>query len=502
MMLELDPEAIRQHVSLIHELAKPLADRGVLIVASYGEQPDEIDPKTGRPGVPLKPKVEHFRIGDVDQTARAVMRLATEQHRNVYMPLAVYRRDGLKKGAKGSEQEVIASLGLVGDYDDDDAERWETRQQIPPNYTIETSRERYQAFTFFAEPADPARAKQLAIRLKAAANCDHGTADISHVWRIPGCPNWPNARKVTAGRSPEPQLAKVVFGPLGRVEVAEIDRALPMDAPRARAKPNGHANGHDHEQSDDAVWSEAEIAQLLDNLPASVVKAIESSIAETDRSKALFNVISAMCRASMSDDEIQLVIKKHPSGIGAKYANRHDIDKEIARVRQKTAAGRKMRSKTSEHDEEVTPEQLEEEKRRISAQTKARLNRINNQYAVAAEGGKVWVIQSRPDPNYDNRLVLDRFSFADWSKLYMNEWIAEISPNGKIQNKELPGWWLRHPHRRQYLGGIVLRPALVRSFGHLPCPAAGQGQESGKGHRIPRLQGEAVPFPLHLQLDA
>jgi hypothetical protein len=105
-----------------------------------------------------------------------------------------------------------------------------------------------------------------------------------------------------------------------------------------------------------------------------------------------------------------------------------------------------------------TPEQLAEEKRRIAGEATRKLEKVNAQYAIAAEGGKVWVIQSRHDPNYKGRLLLDRFTFAEWSKLYMNEWVTEVSSEGKIKNRPLPGWWLHHPHRRQYLGGIVLDP--------------------------------------------
>jgi hypothetical protein len=102
----------------------------------------------------------------------------------------------------------------------------------------------------------------------------------------------------------------------------------------------------------------------------------------------------------------------------------------------------------------------EQEEQRLARLAAEQLKKVNAQYAVAAEGGKVWVIQSRRDPNYQGRFVLDRFTFAEWSKLYMNQWVAVVSSSsGKIENKQLPDWWLHHPRRRQYLGGIILDPS-------------------------------------------
>ena len=105
---------------------------------------------------------------------------------------------------------IVACFGLVADFDDADAARWADRLPIPPQYVLETSSGRFQAFYFFTKPVPPEAAKPVAERLKAYAGCDYGTADISHVWRVAGTLNWPNAKKVNEGRSAEPQLVKVV----------------------------------------------------------------------------------------------------------------------------------------------------------------------------------------------------------------------------------------------------------------------------------------------------
>jgi hypothetical protein len=135
--------------------------------------------------------------------------LAREQHRNVYIPLAVFDPN-LPRGRKGGEQQVVTSLGLVADFDDSDAANYAARMPVSANYVIETSTGRFQAFLLFQEPIDPGRAKHVADLLKDCTGCDHGTADISHVWRVGGTLNWPNKKKVDQGRSASPQTVDVV----------------------------------------------------------------------------------------------------------------------------------------------------------------------------------------------------------------------------------------------------------------------------------------------------
>ncbi len=51
---------------------------------------------------------------------------------------------------------------------------------------LETSAGRFQAFYVFDKPQPVDAVKPMAERLKAFGRCDHGTSDISHVWRVAG----------------------------------------------------------------------------------------------------------------------------------------------------------------------------------------------------------------------------------------------------------------------------------------------------------------------------
>ena len=201
---------IRSHVEMLHDLARRVGRPGVLVVASYGEDPDGINPKNGNPGKPITAKARHFPIGDVDGMVACVHRFSKDKFRNVYISLALMRPD-LPQGAKGFETDVVALLGVVGDFDDADAANWENRLPVPANYVLETSPGRFQAFLLFDQAVDGIKGKALAEGLQSYARCDYGTKDVSHVWRVPGCLNHPNAKKVFSyGRSREPGLVRVL----------------------------------------------------------------------------------------------------------------------------------------------------------------------------------------------------------------------------------------------------------------------------------------------------
>jgi primase/DNA polymerase family protein/DNA primase RepB-like protein len=216
-----DRQAIAEHLAALHQCAAEA--HGVLVLASFGE-----DPMTG---TALAPLVEHVAIGDVEKMTDCAMEWSAHPHRNVYAPLVVMRAD-LAPGNKGGETDIVAGLGLVADFDDADAIQWPTRSPITPTAILETSPGRFQLVYLFSAPMDPVTAKGLARRLQAHTGCDFGTKDLSHVWRISGTLNWPNKRKLDAGRSPDPSLVvEVPGGSSAVIDATALDTALPVLPP-------------------------------------------------------------------------------------------------------------------------------------------------------------------------------------------------------------------------------------------------------------------------------
>ena len=175
---------LNTHIEAIHHLASS-CERGLLVGTGFGENPHT--------GVRLNPAIKHFKIGRHEDMSQWFEQLTKIADRNVYMPLAVLNPD-LHKNQKGSEADIIAVLGLVADFDDPAASKWPDRIPYLPSYVLETSPGRFQVGFLFNSPMSPRDAKDLAMKLKRYCRCDHGTADISHVWRIPGTLNWPNRK--------------------------------------------------------------------------------------------------------------------------------------------------------------------------------------------------------------------------------------------------------------------------------------------------------------------
>ncbi|WP_167358245.1 AAA family ATPase [Bradyrhizobium stylosanthis] len=211
--------AAAAYVKLIHKMASGVD--GKLVVSAFHEE---------QPGV-----VTHHNIGNVNDTIEAIAAHSETPGANVYMPLCVMRR-GLPRGKKGSEADVVAVLGLVADMDADTNKIGE--MPIEPSYVVETSPGNSQQVILFDEPLSPEEAKPLAIALKKASGSDHGTADISHVWRIPGTLNWPTKTKLARGRSAEPFAVRLKEPFQGRVySGSQLSESLSdfVRAPQAEA---------------------------------------------------------------------------------------------------------------------------------------------------------------------------------------------------------------------------------------------------------------------------
>lgn len=299
-------DALHAHVAMLHGLAR--GHCGKLVVASYGSDPDT--------GNAIPPKVRHFEIGDVDGMAASVRELGAEPLRNVYVPLVVMRPD-LPAGLKGGLADIVAVLGLVGDFDDNRAADYLGRLPLPPDYVLETSARRFQAFFLFSEPvAADADTAALVMRLKLHAGCDHGTADLSHVWRLAGTLNWPNRKKVDGGRPAEPQRVRVAKPWDGsRTDPDALDAALPaLPAPSVGTEVSG-------------------APVVLDNLPDDLRRLVVEGAPQGERSAKFHLVVKTLSERGADAVAVEKILAAHPGGIAAKYAGRlrAEIERAISK---------------------------------------------------------------------------------------------------------------------------------------------------------------------------
>lgn len=218
-MSEPNRAAMTAHLDLLHAHAQVTGAEGGLVLVGYGE-----DPNTGKK---VPSRIKPFPIGNVTRMVDQAMTWTVLEHVNVYVA-PVVMRPNLPPGSRGGKKDIVQVFALVADYDDADAANWATRVPIAPSYVLETSPGRFQT-GFFLDPSDYPQAEALAKRLQATAQCDAGTGDIDHVWRIDGTLNWPNRKKVKAGRSLEPVLVRAAQGGTGTIVHGLETVLLPLD---------------------------------------------------------------------------------------------------------------------------------------------------------------------------------------------------------------------------------------------------------------------------------
>jgi hypothetical protein len=431
---------------MLHQLAAPLADKGKLIVASYGQDPVKTirNEKNGSKARDLVPKVCHFAIGAVNAMADTIISLTKERHRNVYCPWAVMSKD-LPDGEKGGEADIIGVLALISDFDDPEAVNWRNRLPIPASYALETSADRFQAFCFADRPLPPANAKSLAIALKGVSHCDHGSVDMSHVWRVPGTRNWPNAKKVKEGRPLDPQVVCVIqpwdgtFADFSGLSGPAAEEPLPP-------QPNGH---------DQTAHLDEDTAAIIVKLPRWILNRLRMPVTPSvDRSKVLFPIIGKLCELDFDDPTIARILSAFPDGVASKYIGRFDA--EVARVRAKTAPRRAVEGKAGRFDPKLDETAIAD----VAAQEQDALDQLiadfNANFFIVNEAGKVWVCQWRRDPVID-RDRLEYIRHGEFKKFYENRLLTITLARGAV-TKSLAEWWLTAPDRRQYLGGVCFDP--------------------------------------------
>jgi hypothetical protein len=180
-----DPLIICKHVKLLHEFARGVDGKFVVSVFN-GDLPGTIT---------------HHRVGEIDSMVAAIMAHATTPGANVYTGLHLMRSD-LPRGKRGSKADISAVLGLVADMDADTGKLG--TMPVTPSLVMETSPGNSQPVILFDHALIPERAEKLAKALQRATASDAGTGDVTHVWRIPGTLNYPNAAKIARGRNPQP----------------------------------------------------------------------------------------------------------------------------------------------------------------------------------------------------------------------------------------------------------------------------------------------------------
>lgn len=416
------------HIKTIHDLASGID--GKLILSGFGES--------------LAPINEHFQIGDYEAMAQRAEQLHKQTGRNIYTPLVVMRPD-LPANAKGGEEDVVALLGFVVDFDAGRGKDWKKRlpDGIDAQYVLETSPDNAQCFIFFENPilinseADQHNAKHLLQKLTLSCNgADHAGAELSHVWRIPGLNNWPNKKKVKEGRDPNPYTVKITkqwdgsFMALSDIQgLPEQQKNLDKRCKKAtERKPIGHPDL---------------MANDIDTL-ISALQAIPNDLEYPE----WIRLIAAYKAAVGGNDTYYPFVEEWS-------LQWPDNTPEIVRQKWDSITHAQAGARTIFFEAkkrgwtDAVPEWVEE---------------FNRDHFVSTEGKESYVFVECYDPSFKRR-TLNRLSFTGFRNLYSNEKIKKIV-NGNMKFISKAKAWLDHPKRRTYLKGLTFFPGNDTPEGH------------------------------------
>jgi hypothetical protein len=180
----------------------------------------------------LAPRNKPFAPNQHRLMAETAMVWAKEPGSNVYMSMALYPR-GLGGNNRGKASEALGVFGLGADLDGDKGRTMRIEDlPLPPSIVISSSRdpaENFNVIYLLDHLITVEEARPLARALAdVVSDADGGTADPTHVWRVPGTLNWPKKTKVARGRPLAPQPVRLqheamkIYGPKGLRDAFEV----------------------------------------------------------------------------------------------------------------------------------------------------------------------------------------------------------------------------------------------------------------------------------------
>ncbi len=294
-----DPGTVRVFCRMLHDAAARAldgaVDPGML-------QLDMLHPNGGNM------QSTRFPIGAADAMADSAIS-AAEDGLNVYVEgRTIDVRASAGRGRANATRGVFA---LVDDADADKGKGGDLK--LSPTWSVESSPGNRHNWIIFDRAMTAAEAEPLGRALRAWVGSDSATAKLTQPYRVPGTPNFPDARKRARGRVTAPTRILDMAGPVwSAAELAGI-------VPPAPERPAAHVPG---------------------GRSGATSGTVEDLAAETgdDRSGRFWDAVRAAIRAGMLPADLEDVFRRHPDGCASKYLHPYDrLAEEIARAWGKAA---------------------------------------------------------------------------------------------------------------------------------------------------------------------
>jgi hypothetical protein len=277
--------------------------------------------------------VECFNIGDVDRMLEAGLDHA-RSGRNVYVEARTVRPGRPSERGRGKLESTIGCFAFVIDRDADTGKSGRALNGSA-SAVVETSPGNTQEWLFLSRALDAGDAKPLGEIIRKGAAADHATGTVTQPYRIPGFPNYPDAKKRARGRI---VVATKLIAVTDRLwDPAEIEAEFSTGKTQAeKPQPAGKAAG--------ALKQEAPHRSTPLRKVIAKAKIAAKVNAKTDRSAAFQSAVNAAARAGMTADQIEADMRAHPDGPQQKYLEdgdrlRPEIDRSLSKIEKPKEAG-------------------------------------------------------------------------------------------------------------------------------------------------------------------
>jgi hypothetical protein len=269
--------------------------------------------------------VSAFKIGDVDQMLEAAL-IDARAGRNVYVEARTVRPGRPAERGRGKIESTIGCFAFVIDHDADTGKTGHSNGNA--SAVVETSPGNAHEWLFLRRALDAGDAKPLGEAIRKASGADHCTGNIVQPYRLPGTPNYPDAKKRARGRVTVPtrllSVSEKLWAPDELAAVFSTDKTQAVKL-QPRRKATGALNqGAPHRSTPRRkAIAKAKIAAKVNS--------------KTDRSAAFQSAVNAAVRAGMSQEEVEADMRAHPDGPQQKYLENGDrLRPEIDRSWAKT----------------------------------------------------------------------------------------------------------------------------------------------------------------------
>jgi hypothetical protein len=283
-----DEAAVRRFVILLHVRAAAAFygahEQGVLQLCRM--HPDD-----------KRIRSSSFMIGDVDNMVAAAIMDAREGF-NIYCELRTVR-----PGRPTERGKINATCGVFafGIDRDGDTNKAGCALNGDASVTVETSPGNTQDWLFLDHALSAGEAVPIGAAIRAATGADSCTGVITQPLRVPGTPNYPNAKKRARGRVTVPTSIVTDSGKVWTK--GEIIDAFPSSPPkqprRARSVPRKPASKRKAKP------------------PSVVVRKLSRRTA--DRGRQFQSAVSAAIASGMTPEAFEALAREHPEGCVSKY---------------------------------------------------------------------------------------------------------------------------------------------------------------------------------------